>query len=87
MTSAVPVYDGFVLKKGILHQPIAGDILADQIKTQLARDLNYTITPHYRIQKRKQVEADQAPELQLRELEGLRDSFNDYQTTVSVRNI
>jgi actin-related protein len=87
VTSAVPVYDGFVLKKGILHQPIAGDILADQIKTQLARDLNYTITPHYRIQKKKQVEADQAPELQLRELEGLRDSFNDYQTTVSVKNI
>lgn len=81
VTSAVPVYDGFVLKKGILHQPIAGDSLAEQIKTQLANDLNYTITPHYRIAKKTKVEADQKPELQLRELEGLRDSFNDYQTS------
>ncbi|CAO3614921.1 unnamed protein product [Mucor hiemalis] len=81
VTSAVPVYDGFVLKKGILHQPIAGDTLADQIKTQLANDLNYTITPHYKILKKSKVEADQAPDLQLRELEGLKDSFNDYQTS------
>lgn len=83
VTSAVPVYDGFVLKKGILHQPIAGDTLANQIKTQLANDLNYTITPHYKILKKSKVEADQAPDLQLRELEGLKDSFNDYQTSVS----
>lgn len=82
VTSAVPVYDGFVLKRGILHQAVAGDTLAYQIKRQLERDLNYTITPHYKIAKKKHVQSDQIPELQLRDLEGITDSFNDYQTTV-----
>lgn len=84
VTSAVPVYDGFVLKKGILHQSIAGDTLNDQIKEQLAKELNYTITPHYKIAKKKQVEVDQVPELQLRELEGIKGSFNDYQISVCI---
>ncbi|KAI9255904.1 actin family [Helicostylum pulchrum] len=81
VTSAVPVYDGFVLRNGIFHQPVAGDLLANQIKKQLYNDLNYTIVPHYRIAKKKQVESDQKPDIQLRELEGITDSFNDYQTT------
>lgn len=83
VTSAVPVYDGFVLRNGIFHQPVAGDLLANQIKKQLYNDLNYTIVPHYRIAKKKQVESDQKPDIQLRELEGITDSFNDYQTTVT----
>ncbi|KAI9478357.1 MAG: actin family [Benjaminiella poitrasii] len=81
VTSTVPVYDGFVLKKGILHQPIAGDLLTEKIKDQLKADLDYTITPRYKIaKKRKQtLEADEQPDLELRDLEGLRDSFNEYQ--------
>jgi actin-related protein len=80
----VPVYDGFVLRKGILHQPVAGNLLADKIKEQLKVDLDYTITPHYMIANKKQVEADQQPELELRTLEGSKDSFNDFQTRVCV---
>ncbi|KAI8644645.1 actin family [Parasitella parasitica] len=80
ITSAVPVYDGFVLKKGILHQPLAGDSIVDKIKQQLEVDLNYTITPHYRIAKKKLVEKDQPPEIELRQLEGITNTFNDYQS-------
>lgn len=79
ITSAVPVYDGFVLKKGILHQPLAGDSIVDKIKQQLEVDLNYTITPHYKIAKKKSVEKNHQPEIELRQLEGITDSFNDYQ--------
>ncbi|EPB85937.1 hypothetical protein HMPREF1544_07269 [Mucor circinelloides 1006PhL] len=79
ITSAVPVYDGFVLKKGILHQPLAGDSIVDKIKQQLDAELNYTITPHYKIAKKKAVEKDQQPDIELRQLEGITDSFNDYQ--------
>lgn len=82
VTSAVPVYDGFVLKRGILHQTVAGDTLADQIKRQLKKDLDYTITPHYKIAKKNPVTSDQQPDVQLRDLQGITESFNDYQTTV-----
>lgn len=82
MTSAVPVYDGFVLQKGILHQPIAGNLLAEKIKEQLKLDLNYTITPHYKISKKTQVEADEQPEVELRTLEGVKDSFDEFQIRV-----
>ncbi|KAI7893256.1 actin family [Mucor mucedo] len=81
VTSAVPVYDGFVLKRGILHQTVAGDTLANQIKRQLKKDLDYTITPHYKIAKKNPVTSDQQPDVQLRDLQGITESFNDYQTT------
>ncbi|RCI01538.1 NuA4 histone acetyltransferase subunit [Rhizopus stolonifer] len=81
VTSAVPVYDGFVLKKGILHQSFAGNMLAEKIKEQLKTDLDYTITPRYKIAKKTPVELDQPPQIELRACEGLRDSFDAYQTT------
>jgi hypothetical protein len=65
-----------------LHQPIAGNLLADKIKEQLKVDLDYTITSHYKIAKKNQVEANQQPDIELRTLEGLTDSFNDFQTRV-----
>lgn len=81
MTSAVPVYDGFVLNKGVLHQPFAGNMLADRIKEQLKVDLSYTMTPRFKIAKKKPVEVDQLPELELHACEGLTESFEHYHTT------
>ncbi|KAI8888074.1 Actin/actin-like protein [Backusella circina FSU 941] len=81
-TSAVPVYDGFVLNKGILHQSLAGNTLVDLIKEQLRLDLNYAITPQYKIAKREAVEMDEPPKIEERSFEGVTtDSFNEYQTT------
>ncbi|KAI8988598.1 actin family [Mycotypha africana] len=82
MTSAVPVYDGFVLNKGILYQPLAGDTLTEQIKKQLKLDLNYDTTAQYKIAKKKPVEADQKPDITLRQFkedEQPTESFDDYQ--------
>jgi actin-related protein len=83
-TSAVPVYDGFVLNKGILHQSLAGNSLVDLIKEQLKQDLNYEITPQYKIAKREEVETDEPPKIEVRSFEGVTtDSFNEYQTMVN----
>lgn len=59
-------------------------MLINQIKKQLYLDLNYTVVPHYRIAKKKHVESDQKPDIQLRELEGVTESFDDYQATVNI---
>ncbi|KAI8997231.1 actin family [Pilobolus umbonatus] len=79
MTSAVPVYDGYVLNKGILRQPVGGDMLGEIIKKQLKESLDYTITPHYRIAKKTPVAVDEPPQIELRDLDGITNSFNDYQ--------
>lgn len=82
VTSVVPVYEGYVLKKGVLHQPVAGDMLADQIKQYLEKELNYKVTPHYTIAKKKTVEAGQQPQIELKSLDGVTESFHDYQVNV-----
>ncbi|CEG67674.1 hypothetical protein RMATCC62417_04071 [Rhizopus microsporus] len=79
VTSVVPVYEGYVLKKGILHQPVAGDMLADQIKQYLEKELNYKVTPHFTIAKKETVEAGQQPQIELKSLDGVTESFHDYQ--------
>ncbi|KAI8385754.1 actin family [Blakeslea trispora] len=79
VTSAVPVYDGFVLNKGVLHQPLAGHLLAQKIKEQLKQDLNYTITPRFKIAKKNPVSVDELPQPELRDCEGLTESFEEEQ--------
>ncbi|KAI7862075.1 actin family [Spinellus fusiger] len=80
-TSAVPVYDGYVLKKGILRQSIGGDLLTRQIVDQLKNDLNVNITPHYKISNKRPVESGQPPQVDLRERPGTTESFDAYQTS------
>ncbi|KAI8969917.1 actin family [Mycotypha africana] len=79
VTSAVPVYDGYVLKKGILHQPIGGNLLTQQIKDHLKTDLNYEVTPLYKIASKKTVSSGQSPQIQLRDRPNTTKSFDDFQ--------
>lgn len=72
-----------MLKKGILRQPVGGDLLTEHIKQHLERELNYRVTPHYAIAKKSPVEAGQPPEIQLKELNGVSESFNDSQVNVN----
>ncbi|KAI9013356.1 actin family [Phycomyces nitens] len=81
MTSAVPVYDGYVLKKGILRQPIGGDLLTKQILDQLKNDLHLQVTPQYKIANKRPVESGQPPQVELRDRPNTTESFNDYQTS------
>lgn len=78
-TSAVPVYDGYVLKKGILHQSIGGDILTQQIRDHIKKELKLDVTPLYKIASKKPVPAGAAPQLQLRKRPNTTQSFDDYQ--------
>jgi hypothetical protein len=83
-TSAVPVYDGYVLKKGVLHQSIGGEILSQQIRDHIKRDLRLDVTPLYKIASKKPVPAGAAPELQLRKMPDTTKSFDDFQISVII---
>lgn len=83
-TSAVPVYDGYVLKKGVLHQSIGGDILTQQIRDYIKKDLKSEVTPLYKIASKKPVPAGAAPQLQLRKRPDTTKSFDDYQISVNI---
>lgn len=82
-TSAIPVYDGYVLKKGVLHQSIGGDILTQQIRDYIKRNLQLEVTPLYKIASKKPVTAGTPPQLQLRKRPDTTKSFDDYQISVN----
>ncbi|KAI8974285.1 actin family [Pilobolus umbonatus] len=81
VTSAVPVYDGYVLKKGVLHQSIAGNLISQQIREYLQKDLHLAVTPLYKIASRRPVLAGASPQVQLRNRPNTTSSFNDYQVS------
>ncbi|CAO3590228.1 unnamed protein product [Absidia cylindrospora] len=85
LTSAVPVYDGYVLKKGILRQRIAGDLLTQQIIDQLQLDNpGFKVTPSYQVASKKPVEAGQPANAQLKTDLGVTQSFHDYQVARTI---
>ncbi|ORX51308.1 Actin/actin-like protein [Hesseltinella vesiculosa] len=84
MTSAVPVYDGYVLKKGILRSPIAGNLLTQQILDQLESDLNVSVTPSYKVKTKAPVGSGQPAKAELRSDVDVTDSFNDYQVSRAI---
>jgi actin-related protein len=66
MTSVVPVYDGYVLRKGIMRQSLGGDVLSDQVLQQFkANDVE--VTPQYLIAKKSPVVVGQKPNVVLRD--------------------
>ncbi|KAI8080297.1 actin family [Gilbertella persicaria] len=81
VTSAVPVYDGYVLKKGVLHQSVGGDLLTQQIRDHLKQDAQLDVTPLYKIASKKPVRAGERPQIQLRSRPNTTKSFDDYQVS------
>jgi actin-like protein 6A len=79
VTSAVPVYDGYVLKKGIFKQSIAGEFISQQILDHLRTDAGLQVTPQYKVASKKPVEAGQPADAQLRDVPGITQSYEDYQ--------
>ncbi|KAJ1971893.1 NuA4 histone acetyltransferase subunit [Dimargaris xerosporica] len=67
-TSAVPVYDGYALKKGQLYQNIAGDFVSDQILAQIRRDFNLEVRSRYQVLKKNPVDVGQPADVVLRDL-------------------
>lgn len=66
VTSVVPVYEGYSLKKGIRKQGLAGDRISDYILEGLKQQYKYKLTPAYQIQSRVPVEQNELPKVQLK---------------------
>lgn len=59
-TVAAPVYDGYLLKQGLVTSKLAGDRLTKEMGTLLAEQ-NAVIHPHFELQKSKSDEAPVIP--------------------------
>ncbi|CAM0141706.1 unnamed protein product [Umbelopsis sp. WA50703] len=79
ITSAVPVYDGLILKRGILRQPIGGNVVTNQIMEELKSMFDYTVTPQYLVADKEVVDAGQPPKFRSRERPNTTDSFHKFQ--------
>jgi actin-related protein len=91
-TSVVPVYDGYVLKKGtwighlteyiaIFKAPIGGDFVSDQVKKQL-RELKIDIVPHYKVASKQPVDSASPPNYVSKETPDTAPSFHELATEV-----
>ena len=54
-TSVIPVHDGYILKKGIQHQALAGDFISQQIAINF-KNQNVPIVPRYLVKSRYAVD-------------------------------
>ncbi|KAI8820591.1 actin family [Fimicolochytrium jonesii] len=75
MTSAVPVVDGYVLKKAIQKQPFAGNFISDQALLYLDQ-LGIKVTPQYLVANKQAVDAGQPAKYDLRERPNTRPSYH-----------
>jgi actin-related protein len=66
LTTISPVYDGYVVKKAVKWQPLAGNLLSAQLERQLAEELKIDLTPRHRILRKKPVDEGQPPEFTVR---------------------
>ncbi|KAJ3090626.1 Actin-like protein 6B [Quaeritorhiza haematococci] len=76
MTSVVPVYDGYVLKKGIFKQAIAGDFLSEQALLCLKNNLNANVVPQYMVARKEAVDSGQPAKATLRDRSNTHPSFH-----------
>ncbi|CAG8612262.1 7118_t:CDS:2, partial [Diversispora eburnea] len=77
-TSCVPVVDGYVLKKGIHKQPIAGDFLSEYLLQQIQSNPQISVIPHYLIAKKFVVDADKPSNTILRDRPNTTESYHKF---------
>lgn len=84
LTSVVPIYDGFVLRKAVQKQPAAGSLLSNVLLSTLKTQVPpISITPHYLVKSKEPVEPNQPARAILRD-ERMPDPSNpDCPTTPS----
>ncbi|KAJ3040704.1 Actin-like 6A [Rhizophlyctis rosea] len=75
VTSAVPVYDGYVLRKGIMKQPYGGDFLGEQALLRL-KEIGVSVVPQYLVKSKTAVDAGQPSQYVPRERPNTTDSFH-----------
>ncbi|KAJ9079070.1 NuA4 histone acetyltransferase subunit [Entomophthora muscae] len=84
VTSVVPVYEGYALKKGIRKQALAGDYISDCIIEGLERQYKYQITPPYQIQSRTAVESGEQPKVVLKPQPAATESYHKAKLQMAV---
>lgn len=86
--SAIPVVDGFILRKGIHRQSVGGRAVSKALlysitnPSKQSRDTKIDIVPQYLVQSKVAVEAGRPAQAKLREdrMSGATASFNAYHT-------
>lgn len=76
-TSAVPVYDGYVLTQGIVKSPLAGEFITMEIK-KMMEDLNIEVVPPYLIASKESVSDKNPPKWKKKENVDVTKSFHNY---------
>ncbi|KAL1915949.1 uncharacterized protein VTP21DRAFT_6337 [Calcarisporiella thermophila] len=77
VTSAVPVYDGYVLQRGMQRQIVAGEFVSDQILQGLEAD-GVKVVPQYLVAKKHPVEPGQPANAVLKDRPNTTESFHKY---------
>jgi len=85
-TSAIPVHDGYVLQKGIVRSPVAGDILTTQC-TDLLAEWNVDVVPSYLIKSKEEVGEGEAPIYSIKStLPELTTSYKNYMKKLLIQD-
>ncbi|KAI9332732.1 actin family [Zopfochytrium polystomum] len=77
VTSAVPVLDGFVLKKGIQRTSVAGNAVSQLALSRLEAQ-GVSVVPHYLVAKKNPVDAGVKASFVKRDVPGVTDSFHRF---------
>ncbi|KAJ3020409.1 Actin-like 6A [Thoreauomyces humboldtii] len=84
MTSAVPVVDGYVLKKGIQKQPFAGNHVSNQALLYL-KERGISVTPQYLVANKSPVDAGEPAKFDLRQRPNTSESYHNL--AIEVRRV
>ncbi|KTW26481.1 hypothetical protein T552_02962 [Pneumocystis carinii B80] len=78
VASVTPIYDGLVLKRGVMKQNIAGNYLSAQARAYFSR-ANIPIVPHYMVKKKVPVDIEAPSRAELRKFSNICESFHVFQ--------
>lgn len=74
-TTVSPIYDGYVVKKGIQSQALAGNALTEQLWQLLEGSLKIPVVPQFKVLRKKQVDEGVPADFAMRKLSNTTKSF------------
>lgn len=76
-TSAVPVYDGYVIQQAIVKSPLAGDFISMEIK-KLMEELEIDVVPPYQIKTKEPVGFMEEAKWKKKDIPEVTKSYHNY---------
>ena len=76
-TTAVPVYDGYVIQQAIVKSPLAGDFISMEVK-KLMEELEIDVIPPYMIKSKEHVTFMEEPSWKKKDLPEVTKSYHNY---------